>query len=469
MNFSDDLEQLTNLETVKDKFSKLKSFNDRFSMLFSLRPNCFSGISEHHFTKEWITQHKPTMFQDGPVKVKIRKDCISDLSLLTQKTRRTIERGVNTFFKNNYHLTNCSFYSRDWLVFKVPNRKEYSQVKFRTKQRIQQRNSESYKAKSLKTGASESKVHKKKMKKKYQKKKKELKNLKKRMKIRKLMKKTKTKPKSSATTKPTKATTLSTPRTKKQRRKPKIELKHRKRSFQNTDLEAQPMAKAKHVKQRKIILRKKSNHSHKKKNKKAKQKPVVGFKSNSAKCDFLELNADIENFSNDLQVFQIPKFEDINIVSFEKHSLINNYKIPVNNFNNEKNALAFNFNSYQNLTQNATTPINLYENRDLSDLKNTNLNIGVVENENENENIALNTNQNLNYSFNTNVQINTNKGLANKDTFQKRNNTPKNADYPQDLFHINNQEFCEKLLDWNIFENDNLALNEIENEFGLKC
>ncbi|KAJ6241552.1 hypothetical protein M0813_00250 [Anaeramoeba flamelloides] len=162
MNFSGDLDQLTDLETVKDKFSKLKSFNDRFLVLFSLRPNCFSGISKHHFTKDWITQHKSTMFQDGPTKVKIRKDCISDLSLLAQKTRRTIERGVNTFFKNNYHLTNCSFYSRDWLVFKVPNRKEYSQVKFRTKKRIQQRNSLSYTGKNSKTGASESKVHKKK-------------------------------------------------------------------------------------------------------------------------------------------------------------------------------------------------------------------------------------------------------------------------------------------------------------------
>ncbi|KAJ3438343.1 hypothetical protein M0812_17526 [Anaeramoeba flamelloides] len=128
---SEDLQNRTDLEEIKTFFRKTKSFIDRFHQLRKLRSHCFVGLMENHLTREWIQENKNREASDAPNKIMIRKDCISDLSYLTQSSRRTIERGVSAFFKKNYKLTNCSFYSRNWLVFKIPSPKD--EKKFHTR------------------------------------------------------------------------------------------------------------------------------------------------------------------------------------------------------------------------------------------------------------------------------------------------------------------------------------------------
>eukprot|EP01155_Anaeramoeba_flamelloides_P045074 Anaeramoba_flamelloidesc38698_g1_i1.p1 GENE.c38698_g1_i1~~c38698_g1_i1.p1 ORF type:complete len:365 (+),score=83.61 c38698_g1_i1:70-1164(+) len=131
---SEELKRHPNLANILKFFEENKSYIDRLNRMFFLRSKCFVGLSEMHLEKKWIMRLKnKKSLPNAPNKVMIRKDCISDLSYLTQKSRRTIERGVSAFFKKNFHLTNCSFYSRDWLIFKIPSKKDKKVFKARSK------------------------------------------------------------------------------------------------------------------------------------------------------------------------------------------------------------------------------------------------------------------------------------------------------------------------------------------------
>ncbi|KAJ3428717.1 hypothetical protein M0812_24047 [Anaeramoeba flamelloides] len=136
---SEDLQNRTDLEEIKSFFRKTKSYVDRFHELRKLRSHCFVGLMENHLTREWIQDNKKRKASDAPSKIMIRKDCISDLSYLTQRSRRTIERGVSAFFKKNFKLTNCSFYSRNWLVFKIPSPKDEKKFQTRHKRYLQRK------------------------------------------------------------------------------------------------------------------------------------------------------------------------------------------------------------------------------------------------------------------------------------------------------------------------------------------
>ncbi|KAJ3446789.1 l10-interacting myb domain-containing protein-like [Anaeramoeba flamelloides] len=129
MSISSFLQTHKELDKIQKEFQTLKSYNSRFQTLLKLRPESFSGLSADQLEKTWIKRHTKKMYLCGPHKVKIQKDCILDLAFLTSKSRRTIERGVNTFFKKNFNLQNCSHYSRDWLTFKLTNLKEIENLK----------------------------------------------------------------------------------------------------------------------------------------------------------------------------------------------------------------------------------------------------------------------------------------------------------------------------------------------------
>ncbi|KAJ6231721.1 hypothetical protein M0813_05452 [Anaeramoeba flamelloides] len=116
MSISTKLSQY-NIEELKKEFTKLISYNSRLQKLHQIRPDCFFGIENHQFDKAWIKKNKTDLQDKGPKKVKILKECITDLSILTTKSKRTLERGINTFFKKNFNLKNCSLYSRNMLVF----------------------------------------------------------------------------------------------------------------------------------------------------------------------------------------------------------------------------------------------------------------------------------------------------------------------------------------------------------------
>ncbi|KAJ3440201.1 hypothetical protein M0812_16256 [Anaeramoeba flamelloides] len=114
----------TNLEGLKKEFRSFKTFRDRFKNLAKLRPECFVGFSDWMLDKKCKFDGK----HETPTKIMIRKDCINDLSILTGKSKRTIERGINIFFTKKLKLTNCSFYSRDWLIYKIPDVEELERI-----------------------------------------------------------------------------------------------------------------------------------------------------------------------------------------------------------------------------------------------------------------------------------------------------------------------------------------------------
>ncbi|KAJ6226321.1 hypothetical protein M0813_11011 [Anaeramoeba flamelloides] len=140
INFSSELQNHPELARIKTEFQNIKSYNERFGYLMKLLPHCFSGLKERQLTKNWIHKYSDAMDHKGPKKVKIRKDCISDLSQLTHKSRRTIERGVNIFMKKNYGLSNCSCYSRDWLIFAKKNIVDRDCVERKKRKRKHKRN-----------------------------------------------------------------------------------------------------------------------------------------------------------------------------------------------------------------------------------------------------------------------------------------------------------------------------------------
>ncbi|KAJ6248545.1 hypothetical protein M0813_17512 [Anaeramoeba flamelloides] len=114
----------TNFEELQKEFRSFKTFRDRFKNMVKLRPECFVGFSDWMLDKncKFDGKHKT------PTKIMIRKDCINDLSILTDKSKRTIERGINIFFTKKLKLTNCSFYSRDWLIYKIPDVEELERI-----------------------------------------------------------------------------------------------------------------------------------------------------------------------------------------------------------------------------------------------------------------------------------------------------------------------------------------------------
>ncbi|KAJ3442975.1 hypothetical protein M0812_12728 [Anaeramoeba flamelloides] len=102
------------LTTIQNDFQGVTSFSERLKKLQKWRPNCIKGLPPKYLRKEYVKdKHKALL----PRKVKIKRDCITDLVLLCSKGKKTIERGLATFFKKYYSLRNVSNYSREWLIF----------------------------------------------------------------------------------------------------------------------------------------------------------------------------------------------------------------------------------------------------------------------------------------------------------------------------------------------------------------
>ncbi|KAJ6243236.1 hypothetical protein M0813_22377 [Anaeramoeba flamelloides] len=154
MSISTFLKTHPKLNKIKNEFQTLKSYNSRFQTLMNIQPESFSGLYAYQLEKEWIKGHRKLMSVYGPHKVKIKKDCLLDLSYLTNKSKRTIERGINTFFKKNFNLQNCSNYSRDWLTYKLTTTKKtgtFNKIKGKdNKKKFKKRNREGKRMKKAK-------------------------------------------------------------------------------------------------------------------------------------------------------------------------------------------------------------------------------------------------------------------------------------------------------------------------------
>ncbi|KAJ3451888.1 hypothetical protein M0812_03646 [Anaeramoeba flamelloides] len=102
------------LVKIQDDFKGVTSFSERLNKLQKWRPNCIKGLPPRYLRKEYVKDKNKALL---PTKVKIKRDCITDLVLLCSKGKKTIERGLSTFFKKYFSLKNVSNYSREWLIF----------------------------------------------------------------------------------------------------------------------------------------------------------------------------------------------------------------------------------------------------------------------------------------------------------------------------------------------------------------
>ncbi|KAJ6234165.1 DNAj domain (prokaryotic heat shock protein)-related [Anaeramoeba flamelloides] len=116
-SFSPDLLS-QDLTHIKKDFQGITSFRKRLKKLQKIRPSSITGLNSYDLNKDYLkNKNKSTL----PKRIEIRRDCITDLVLLCSKPKKSIERGLATFFKKYYLLKNISNYSREWLVFGPDN------------------------------------------------------------------------------------------------------------------------------------------------------------------------------------------------------------------------------------------------------------------------------------------------------------------------------------------------------------
>ncbi|KAJ3426895.1 hypothetical protein M0812_26466 [Anaeramoeba flamelloides] len=96
------------------------SFRKRLKLLLEVCPDGVDGLNTRHLEllkkgndlkNELVSKIKP------PTLVKIKRDCIADLVNLIHRPKKSIQRGLATYFRVSFGLYNISNYSREWLVF----------------------------------------------------------------------------------------------------------------------------------------------------------------------------------------------------------------------------------------------------------------------------------------------------------------------------------------------------------------
>ncbi|KAJ3430600.1 hypothetical protein M0812_23611 [Anaeramoeba flamelloides] len=135
------------LVKIQNDFKGVTSFSERLNKLQKWRPNCIKGLPPSYLRKDFVKDKNKAKL---PTKVKIKRDCITDLVLLCSKGKKTIERGLATFFKKYFSLRNVSNYSREWLIF-APQ-KDFSKMKNnKTQQKLDEQQSQPKQLKKLKS------------------------------------------------------------------------------------------------------------------------------------------------------------------------------------------------------------------------------------------------------------------------------------------------------------------------------
>ncbi|KAJ6233216.1 hypothetical protein M0813_30181 [Anaeramoeba flamelloides] len=102
------------VDQAKIEFEGITSFRKRLKVLKKWRPKGVLGLDSAYLKKSFLKRTTKNPLSEP---IKIKRDCILDLVILTQKPKKSIERGLATFFKKYYLLQNISNYSREWLVF----------------------------------------------------------------------------------------------------------------------------------------------------------------------------------------------------------------------------------------------------------------------------------------------------------------------------------------------------------------
>ncbi|KAJ3445851.1 hypothetical protein M0812_11738 [Anaeramoeba flamelloides] len=125
--------QIDLLEADKNILEKLKhthSIKSRLILWLQLYPRSIIGLTIEHLNKSIGSpktksalgnQKKKNKYQQPaqrqPKEIKILRKSLNKLSEYTGVSRRSLERGLSSFFSRQYSLINIEPYSREWLIF----------------------------------------------------------------------------------------------------------------------------------------------------------------------------------------------------------------------------------------------------------------------------------------------------------------------------------------------------------------
>ncbi|KAJ3436649.1 hypothetical protein M0812_18710 [Anaeramoeba flamelloides] len=118
ITFEETFPTLPKLETIKSTWGELKKFPDRVRMLLKVLPNSIRGIEERHLETGFIKKLQDvTDLAEVPNKIEFHRSCIALLSFLTERKKRSIERGLASFILRTYHLQNIKPHSKGWIIY----------------------------------------------------------------------------------------------------------------------------------------------------------------------------------------------------------------------------------------------------------------------------------------------------------------------------------------------------------------
>ncbi|KAJ6251624.1 hypothetical protein M0813_14822 [Anaeramoeba flamelloides] len=118
-------------KTILEKLKQTHSIKSRLILWLQLYPHSIIGLTiEHLNTNIGVSQKKNTLnntkitkdpdpepTQSPPKEIKLLRKSLDKLSEYTCVSRRSLERGLSSFFSRQYSLINTDPYSREWLIF----------------------------------------------------------------------------------------------------------------------------------------------------------------------------------------------------------------------------------------------------------------------------------------------------------------------------------------------------------------
>ncbi|KAJ3448652.1 hypothetical protein M0812_01134 [Anaeramoeba flamelloides] len=119
-------------EELQIKFRKITGFRKRLKEISKIRTGEVLGLDFSLLSKKAIKKGVPQ--ESYPKQVRIKRTCVEYLSHLTNKPKKSIERGITSFLMKNFELENSRKYSREWFVFE-PQSEERKQIKLKIQQK----------------------------------------------------------------------------------------------------------------------------------------------------------------------------------------------------------------------------------------------------------------------------------------------------------------------------------------------
>ncbi|KAJ3451939.1 hypothetical protein M0812_03698 [Anaeramoeba flamelloides] len=113
-------------------FRDAGSFRERLEFMIKWYPQGIHGLELEHL-QSLSSQPNGTSLAK-PSLVRIKRDCLNDLVKILDKPKKSLQRGLATFFRSAFGLYNVSNYNREWMVFgKKPKEETHKKKKIRKK------------------------------------------------------------------------------------------------------------------------------------------------------------------------------------------------------------------------------------------------------------------------------------------------------------------------------------------------